>query len=211
VNSTTLPWGAAMVSRDDRTITVHTGAGDMRSCQQLDSPRAEVTVQDAGQVVIAVRARVVPATDCSLADNDSVKLTVTLPAALGTRTLRDAAGGAPAVYHERYLPQLPADWFPIPYVSWESPSQSWLNGYNGPQGTGIHFTASPGSTVGSADSAHTVRLGTRQGVITGGEQGLWDVTWLADGSTYELGFEPAEGGSMTLDGFKQLLATLTWS
>ena len=209
---TSLPWGAAMVSRDDRTVTVHTGAG-MHNCKRLESPRADVTVQDAGQVVIAVGAGVAASADCDDAGNDSVKLTVTLPAALGARTVLDALTGvARPVYRERYLPQLPAGWSPVPYVAWESTSVNWLSGYNGPNGTSIQFTASPGSTVGSAsDSAHKPRLGTRQGVITGGDRGIWDVTWAADGSTYKLEFVPTEGGTMSLDEFRHLLTTLTWS
>ena len=212
-DATALPWGAAMVSRDDRTVTVHTGAGDQRDCKRLDSPRADVTVQDAGQVVIAVHARMVAATDCSNVENYSVKLTVTLPAVLGTRTVRDAATGAAApVYYERYLPQLPAGWSRVPFEDWESPSAYWFLGYNGPHGTGVRLMATPGNTVGSAaDSAHKVRLGTRPGVISGGSGGLWAVSWQADGSTYKLDFEPAEGGSMSLYEFTQLLATMTWS
>jgi hypothetical protein len=212
-DATALPWSAAMVSRDEQTITVHSGAGDLRGCKRLDSPRAEVTVQDAGQVVIAVRARVVAAADCTDATNDSVNLTVTLPATLGTRAVRDAAtGAAGTVFRERDLPQLPVGWSPVPQVSWGSGSAYWFDGYNGPNGTGIRLSATPGNTVGSAtDSAHKVRLGTRQGVISGGDGGLWAVAWQADGSTYKLDFEPVEGGSMSLYEFTQLLGRMTWS
>jgi hypothetical protein len=56
----------------------------------------------------------------------------------------------------------------------------------------------------------TVRLGTRQGLVTGTEKTTWRVTWQADGTTYSLRYVPGEGRSMTLDEFKQLLTTLTW-
>jgi hypothetical protein len=203
---TALPWLSAMVSRDDRTVTVHTGAG---SCKQLVSPRADATVQEAGQVVIAVHANVIDSADCT-ANTDSLQLAVTLSADLGTRTVRDAATGAGrTVFRERDLPQLPAaQWSPVPVVSWPSNNPGWVSSYNGPHGGEIELTASPGT--GPADpggAATTVRLGTRQGLVTGTDK----VTWQADWSTYTLEYIPGEGGSMTLDNFKQLLAALTWS
>ena len=131
-----------MVSRDDRTITVHTGP-EYGGCHEFASPRATVSVQDGGQVVIAVHARVVTTSQCGV--NDSVQLTVTLPAPLGTRAVRDAStASVRPVFRERYLPQLPAQqWSPIPHMSWDATSDSWFSGYNGPQGTEINFTASP--------------------------------------------------------------------
>jgi len=209
-DTTALPWGAAMVSRDDRTITVHTGPG-YGGCEQFESPRATASFQDGGQVVIAVHARVVTAAECGV--NDSVQLTVTLSTALGTRTVRDAAtGGTRPVFRERYLPQLPAgQWTPIPHVSWDSTSDSWFRGYNGPQGTEINFTASPRNPVNSLPVVTTVRLGTREGIIAGSELSVWQVIWHADGSSYRLEFVPREGDTMTLAEFRQLLTTLTWS
>ena len=208
-DATALPWLAAIVSRDDRTVTVHTGAGP---CKQLVRPSAEATVQDAGQVVIAAHGQVADVADCS-ADTDSVQLTVTLSAALGTRTVRDARTGAAAtVFRERYLPRLPAaQWSPVPVVSWSSTAVAWFTGYNGPRGAQIDLTAvlkvDPDD---SQDTVTTVPLGTRQGLVSGTDKTNWRVTWQADGATYSLRYAPVEGGGMTLDEFKQLLTTLTW-
>lgn len=207
---TALPWGAALVARDDRTITVH--AGPDGGCQEFASPRATVSVQDSGQVVIAVHARVVAAADCGV--DGSVQLTVTLPSPLGTRAVRDGSTGAVRpLFHERYLPRLPADqWHPVPHVSWGGAAwDSWFSGYNGPGGTVIYFWASPTDPVTQLPVAGSVRLGTRDGVISGSEQALWQVVWHAGGASYCLEFEPREGTSMTLPEFRQLLTTLTWS
>jgi hypothetical protein len=87
----------------------------------------------------------------------------------------------------------------------------WISGYNGPNGASIHFTGSPTDPPGRQPTVTTVRLGTRQGVITGNGAPLWIVTWHADGSTYRLDYDPTEGDSLTLAGFKRLLTTMTWS
>jgi hypothetical protein len=206
--ATAVPWAAALVLRDDRTITVHSGAGG--NCKQLVSPRAEVTVQNAVQVVIAVHALVVAAADCSVAANNSVQLTVTLPADLGTRTVWDPASGfARTVYHERYLPQLPADqWSPVGATSWPSNVDSWYRTYDGPDGGEIVLTGSSQSPGGSSNA---VAIGSRLGLIGGSDKTTWWVTWQVDGLSYSLRYVPAEGGSMTLDEFKRLLTTLAWS
>jgi hypothetical protein len=88
----------------------------------------------------------------------------------------------------------------------------WVSSDNGPLGGEIELTASP--ATGPADSGGavaTVRLGTRQGLVTGTDTTTWKVTWQADDSTYRLEYVPGEGGRMTLNEFKQLLATLSWS
>lgn len=106
---------------------------------------------------------------------------------------------APTVFRERYLPQLPAaQWSPVPVVSWPSTAVAWFMSYNGPNGGQVDLTAAPGTDpVGSGGAVTTVRLGTRQGLVTGTEKTTWRVTWQADGTTYSLRYVPGEGCSMT--------------
>lgn len=205
----TQPWASAMVSRDERTVTVYTGTA---RCHDLAQARADVTVQDATQVVIAVHARVVDAADCSTSGFD-IPVTLTLPADLGTRAVRDGRdGGARQVYHERDLPDLTGTgWSPIPQVSWQAGDEGWYGGYNGPGGASLQLKALPGKWSSNAGSpVTTVRLGTRQGTVTGGP-GMWKVWWQAGDAKYSLEYEPTEGGTFTLQQFTQLLGTLRWT
>jgi hypothetical protein len=207
--TTALTWLSAMVARDDRTITVYTGAA---RCKDVVGPRADVTAQDSGQVTIRILARVVAA-DCASSGMD-VPVTVTLPDGLGDRTVRDAAVGASRpVFYERYLPQLPTrSWSPVPSTRWQADASAWYGGFNGPSGGEIELSAWPGKPpfdLGPVVS--TVSLGTRQGTVTGNGQGMWRVSWQVQDVTYDLQYLPGEGGSMSQAQFTQLLDTLTWS
>jgi hypothetical protein len=56
-----------------------------------------------------------------------------------------------------------------------------------------------------------MRLGTRQGTVTGNGQGTWRVSWQIQDVIYDLQYVPGEGWTMTQTQFTQLLTTLTWS
>jgi hypothetical protein len=128
-------------------------------------------------VVIAVYGRIVNAGDCSTAGR-AVPVVARLASDLGARAVRDAAGGSPPVYHQQHLPELPATaWQPYD-SSWMATDKGWHQGFNGPNGSTLSLSAQP--TAGSPDfgsAVTTVRLGARQGTVTGGGQGLWRVSW----------------------------------
>jgi hypothetical protein len=205
------PWSVAMVARDDRTVTVYSGAA---RCQLLFSPTARVTVQDAQQVVIAVHGTVTAAPDCA-SSGDAVPVTVELPTALGGRALSDAAGTGVAVYHQRDLPDVEAaGWQPFT-TEWSTGDTSWRQGYNGPAGSEIDLVAGPAAALGGTGNASgqglTVKLGTREGTVVSLAQDGWRVRWQVDGVPYSLEFIPAEGGHFSRDQFTGLLAGLHWS
>lgn len=203
------PWLSAMVSRDDRTITVYAG---VTGCRELADARAQLTTPDAGRVVIAVYGRIVDAGDC-LTAGVAQPFRVQLPTALASRTVSDAAGGARPVYHERNLPDLEASgWRPF-HSAWAADNDSWHRGFNGPNG-GISISLSAVPTAEAPNLGPvvtTVRLGAREGKVTGGEHVGWRVSWQVDGVTYGLRFDPAEGDSVTLAQFTHLLKSLKWS
>jgi hypothetical protein len=202
-----LPWASAFVARDDRTVTIY---GGVDGCRELAQPRATLTVQDAGQVVIGLFGKVVDAADCTTAWR-AVPVTVTLPLALGARQIRDAAGGSRPVYHERDLPQLPVEWTTF-HGDWGAEDALWSQGYNGPNGTEVHLSAQPDdSPPGPGPTVTTVKLGPHQGTITASGFGLWQVWWRVGNVRYSLDYEPSEGGTFTLAEFKGLLASLRWS
>jgi hypothetical protein len=202
-----LPWVSAMVARDDTTVTVYTGA---ERCKDLARPQATVTAQDGKRVSIEVTARIIDAFDCAVSGR-AVPLTVTLAAPLGERTLVDAVTAQPhPVYFERYLPDLDSGnrWYAAG-GSWPSDHQGWASGYSGPEGSSLDLFADPTTSVGQREVVDTVTLGPYQGTITRG--GVWRVWWEVEEVTYSLWLVPGEGGSFTLDQFKQEIALLEWS
>jgi hypothetical protein len=206
-----LPWASAMVSRDERTVTVYAGA---TGCRDLVESRAEVTSQDAGRVVIAVYGRVVDAGDCSTA-GQAVPVVVHLPADLGPRAVRDAAGGSHPTYYERNLPDLAASGWEPYGTTWSAADTFWSEGFNGPNGSSISLSAKPApqGPHSMPPIVTTVDVGGHKGSVSGeARKGLsWSVYWSADGVRYSLQFLPAEGGAFTLNQFTHLLKTLKWS
>ncbi|SCG75850.1 hypothetical protein GA0070609_5175 [Micromonospora echinaurantiaca] len=206
-----VPWVSALVARNGTAVTVYTGPGDAK-CSELYEPRATVTEQDGAQVVVAVRGRVIESVDCA-ASGSAVPLVVSLRAPLGDRALRDAATGTPhPVYHERDLPDLTADRRWSPYEShWMSTDEGWHRGYNGPNGSGLLLSAQPTAAVSRPEAVATVRIGSRDGGVTGQEGRWWTLWWEAGEVTYSLRLMPREGGSFTLAEFERELARLKWS
>lgn len=208
----TLPWVSAMVARSGNTITAYAGPGAMK-CKQLWQPQATITEQDDNQVVIAVTGRIVDAADCSTSWM-AVPLNVSLQKPLGDRALRDAATGLPhPTYFERDLPDLRSDtrWSPHP-SHWSATDESWHQGYNGPNGSGLYLTAQGTATrTDRPATVATTMLGSRQGTITDRARGPWTVWWEVGDVTYSLGLIPNEGDAFTLEQFKQELARLKWS
>ncbi|MFG3421916.1 hypothetical protein ACIBTZ_16025 [Micromonospora sp. NPDC049460] len=206
--SSRVPWSAAVVGRDDTTVTVHVGPGDAR-CRDLVQPRATITARDDAQVVVAVEARIVPAADCTTS-GARVPLVVSLAEPLGDRVLRDAAGTLPPpTYFERHVPDLPADkrWSPFSTGC----DEGWCQGYNGPGGATLLVTARRTADVARPAPVATVRVGPHRGVVTGAPERSWTVWWEAGDATYSLRLAPAEGASFTLAQFERELARLRWS
>ncbi|MDO3701333.1 hypothetical protein Q3W71_06510 [Micromonospora sp. C28SCA-DRY-2] len=205
-----VPWVSALVARDGTRVTVYTGPGEAR-CKELYEPSATVTEQDATQVVVAVRGRVIDSVDCA-ASGTAVPLVVSLPEPLGDRVLRDPATDAThPTYHERELPDLDADQRWSPYEShWMSTDEGWHRGYNGPDGSGLLLSAQPTIAASRSEAVATVRIGSRDGDVTGQRGRWWTVWWEAGGVTYSLRLMPREGGSFTLQEFERELARLKW-
>lgn len=203
-----LAWLSAMVARDNRSVTVYAGVA---GCRGLAGPRAVLTGWTSRTVTIGVYARVVDAADCSTAAH-VVPMVVHLPAALGHRTLRDAAGGTHPTYHRRDLPDLAANgWRRVP-TSWEAPSGNWYGGVNGPDGSTITLAAEP--TANHTDLGQRVgtrRLGPHTATITGGGRRDWQASWRVGTTTYTLRYVPSEGQRFTLAEFTELLDSLHWS
>src|SRR5690242_5924257 len=70
-----IAWQSAMVARDGRHVTIYVGPG-AHPCSDLVQPSISVVRQNATEVLIGVRGRIVPAGDCSVS-NGTVSLTVT--------------------------------------------------------------------------------------------------------------------------------------
>jgi hypothetical protein len=159
---------------------------------------------------------VVDGADCT-SSGTALPVTVTLPAALGTRTLYDAAtiGAVPtgvgtnvAVYHERDLPDVEASgWSPFS-TQWQTGDKIWRQGYNGPNGSELQLVA--GVTGNASGQGPTVKLGTHDGTLIGLAQDQWQVRWQVDGVVYSLEYLPSEGGQFSRDQFTGLLAGLHW-
>ncbi|WP_433652825.1 hypothetical protein ACQP2C_11480 [Micromonospora zamorensis] len=201
-------WNAALVARDDTTITVYASLGDTR-CKDLVQPRATITEQTDTQVVVAVNGRIIDATDCSISGT-RVPLVVTLQKPLGGRLLRDAASALPPPnFSERELPDLASDkrWSPHSGHCDEGLCQ----GYNGPNGSTLLVIA--GRTVGSESSAAvgTVAIGSYEGAITGRPGSSWQVRWEVRDVTYSLRLTPSESGTFSLKQFRAELARLRWA
>ncbi|MEU3455987.1 hypothetical protein ABZ671_20685 [Micromonospora sp. NPDC006766] len=207
----TLPWVSAMVARNGTDITVYSGPGDAR-CKELWQPRATITEQDAGRVVIAVQARIVDATDCAASGRAVPVAAPPQPQPHDGRPIRDAAtGSTPPIYFERDLPDLGSDKRWSPFSShWMSTEQSWHQGYNGPGGSVLLLSAQPTAGVVLPAAVTTSPIGSRQGTITGAAGKSWTVWWEVGEVTYSLRLEPPEGGTFTLKQFKQEIARLRW-
>jgi hypothetical protein len=81
-----------------------------------------------------------------------------------------------------------------------------------PNGAEIVLQAAPNELAPtSGASAGSVKRGPHTGSIRGGGQGVWKASWRAEEHTYTLEFVPVEGGSATLNEFKDLLGTLHWN
>ncbi|MGC5306313.1 hypothetical protein [Micromonospora zamorensis] len=202
-------WNAALVARDDTTVTVYASLGDTR-CKDLVQPQATVTEQTDSQVVVAVSGRIVDATDCSISGT-SVPLVVSLQKPLGGRLLRDAASTLPPppTFSERELPDLASDKRWSPHSS--QCDEGWCQGYNGPNGSTLF--AGAGRTVGGESSAAvgTVSIGSREGTITGRPESSWQVRWEVGDVTYSLRLTPTEGETFSLKQFRAELARLRWT
>jgi len=199
-------WLSAMVARDDTTVTVYAGT---KGCYQLDHPQGRVAAQDATQVTIEVTGRVVPAGDCTTA-GQAVAVVVRLSAPLNSRKLVDrVALRSHPVYYQRYLPDLRPAGRWSPFIGGWPASESWYQGYNGPNGSTLDLRAQPsGGSVEQRVSVGTVSLGPYKGTITGSRAGSWTVWWQARGATYSLRLTQREGASLTLTRFKQQVAGL---
>ncbi|MFI6268100.1 hypothetical protein [Micromonospora zamorensis] len=201
-------WNAALVARDDTTITVYASLGDTR-CKDLAQPQATVTEQTDTQVVVAVNGRIVDATDCSISGT-RVPLVVSLRKPLGDRVLRDAASALPPpAFSERELPDLASDKRWSPHSS--HCDEGLCQGYNGPNGSTLF--AGAGRTVGGESSAAvgTVSIGSREGTITGRPERSWQVRWEVGDVTYSLRLTPTEGETFSLKEFRAELARLRWT
>ncbi|MCG5470510.1 hypothetical protein LADH09A_004460 [Micromonospora sp. LAH09] len=202
-----ISWNAALVARDDTTITVYASIGDV-PCKELVGPQATVTEQTDTQVVVVVRGQIVDATDCSTSGTRA-PLVVSLQKPLGNRLLRDAAGALPPpALSERELPDLASGrkWSPHSTHC----DDGWCQGYNGPNGSTL--LASAGRTVGreSPAAVGTVAIGSHEGVITGRADRFWQVRWNVGDVTYSLMLTPTEGATFSLKQFRAELASLKW-
>ncbi|PYC69919.1 hypothetical protein C7C45_14615 [Micromonospora arborensis] len=206
-------WNAAMVGRDDRTITVWATPGDT-ACKELVQPQATLTEQTDTQVVVAVSGRVVDATDCATSGL-RVPLVVSLQKPLGGRVLRDATSALPPpTFSDRDLPDLTSDkrWSPHPSHC----DEGFCQGYNGPNGSTLFASASAsaGRTVGGGNGPSpvgTMLVGSHRGTITGSPGSFWSVQWEVGDLTYSLRLTPSEGEKFSLAQFRTELASLRWS
>ncbi|MET7968557.1 hypothetical protein [Micromonospora sp. NPDC005305] len=205
-----LPWLSAMVARDGTSVTVY--AGTSVQCKQLVQPGAAITGQDGGQVVVAVKARVLSAADCTRSGS-AVPVALSLPEPLGDRVLRDAASAElPPTYFARDLPDLGSDkrWSPHP-GEWDSTNEGWYQGYNGPEGLQLIVSAGRTAEVRRPASGTAVAIGAHDGVITGAAERSWTLWWAVGEVTYSLRLTPAEGTTVSLTQFKREVSRLTWS
>ncbi|MET8322141.1 hypothetical protein [Micromonospora sp. NPDC005189] len=204
----TMGWNAAMVARDDTTITVYATPGDL-PCKELVQPQARITEQTDTQVTVAVGGRIVNATDCTTSGL-RVPLVVSLPKPLGGRMLRgDASPLPPPTFSERELPDLASDQRWSPHSS--HCDEGLCQGYNGPNGSALLTSA--GRTVGGKRPSvvDTVQIGSRQGTITGSAGTFWQVQWAVGDLTYSLQLRPSEGETLSFKQFRAELASLKWS
>ncbi|MFG1840298.1 hypothetical protein ACGFH8_17840 [Micromonospora sp. NPDC049175] len=210
-----LPWVAAIVARDDTSITVATTL-DSASCGEPElRPEATITRQDDTEVVISVTTSIARAEEetCA-ATGDDAPAFVSLREPLGDRVLRDAATPRPhPTYHERDLPDLRADkrWDPAG-GHLTSRDARWSQRYSNAGGTTLVVTAQPTPGAHRSPTVATVPVRSGQGTITSnGATGSWTVWWEVGQVTYSLSLEPPEGHGLTLKQFKQQLAGFRWS
>ncbi len=205
-----IPWLSAMVNRTGSTVTVYVEAP---RCKDLWHAGATVSEQNASEVVIGVTGRFFAAADCA-GTALVVPLVVTLATPLGDRAVHDAntdATAAPAIYFERYLPDVRADsrWTPVG-ARWSG--EGWHEACNGPNGSELTLHAGrTGDGRGSPESGTTIMLGPHQAKYTERVQGRWTAWWEVGDITYSLVLAEVEGSGFTLAQFKQELARLTWS
>lgn len=205
-----LGWFAAMVARDETTMTVYTRPRE--PCDVLAQPQATATVEDDSQVRVLVTARIVE--DCD-AGHSVVPLTVNLAEPLAGRTVVDAVPGTQPrpIYFERDLPDPPADGrWSGGSGTWGSPASdvTWYRNYNGPSGWTITFQAQPLTSTWRRESVDVVALGPHEGTVAE-RSGSWLVTWDVDEVTYVLRLFPNEGESISQDEFMHELSLLTWT
>ncbi|MEV4659055.1 hypothetical protein [Micromonospora sp. NPDC049301] len=209
-----LPWVAAIVARDDTSITVATGIDSAICGEPTRSPEATITHQDETQVVISVTTRIVRAEEdeCAIT-GDAAPAFVSLQEPLGDRVLRDAAATLPhPTYYERDVPDLLADKRWDPSGGHVRPDERWFQSFRDPGGTMLLLDAQPTTRAQRSAAIATFPIRSQQGIITRyGAAGSWTVWWEVGRVAYSLSLIPPESHGFTLKQFKQQLAGLTWS
>ncbi|MGI5525357.1 hypothetical protein ACQEUX_31065 [Micromonospora sp. CA-259024] len=209
-----LPWVAAIVARDDTSITVATGTDSAVCGEPTRRPEATITHQDDTQVVISVTTSIVRAEEELCArTRDGAPAFVSLQEPLGDRVLRDAATTRPhPTYYERDVPDLLADKRWDPSGGHLSPDERWFQSFRDPGGTMLLLNAQPTTKAHQSATIATVPIHSRQGIITSdGAASSWTVWWEVEQVTYSLSLIPPESHRFTLKQFKQQLAGFTWS
>ncbi|MEV7332091.1 hypothetical protein [Micromonospora sp. NPDC093244] len=212
-----LPWVAAIVARNDTSITVATSMERVICDGEPElRPQATITHQDGTQVVISVATSTERADEeggCAVT-GDAARAFVSLQEPLGDRVLRDATTPQPhPTYYERDVPDVLADkrWSPAGgHLTVRD--AGWSQRYNGPGGTMLVLNAQPTTSAQRSATIATVPVRSGQGVITSyGTTGSWTVWWEVGQATYSLSLEPPEGHGLTLKQFKRQFAGFTWS
>ena len=201
-------WNAALVARDDTTITVYASLGDTR-CKDLVQPQATVTEQTDTQVVVAVNGRIIDATDCSISGT-RMPLVVSLQeaprrsapprrrqCAATTDLLRTRAAG-PGLRQEMES-------------TFESMRRGLVSGLQRPERLDAVRGCGPHGRRGIPGAVGTVSIGSREGTITGSPERSWQVRWEVGDVTYSLRLTPTEGETFSLKEFRAELARLKWT
>ncbi|MEV5208984.1 hypothetical protein AB0K35_16060 [Micromonospora sp. NPDC053740] len=212
--SVVLPWVAAVVARDDTSITVATGIDSANCGEPTRSPEATITHQDETQVVISVTTSTVRAEEEACATTgDAAPAFVSLQKPLGDRVLRDATTTRPhPTYFQRDVPDVLADKRWDPSGGHLRPDERWFQSFRDPGGTTLLLDAQPTTRVHRPATVATVPIRSQQGIITTyGAPGSWTVWWELGQVTYSLSLVPPDSHGFTLKQFKQQLAGLSWS
>jgi len=196
-------WTMAQLARDGHTITVFLEApGDCRSLTDL----TVTTASDAGAVTLDVRARPGGGIECERS-RVLTPLRADLGEPLGDRVLRSTYdGGERPVYRDRDLPATP------PGYGSPNDEGAWATSLRRADGAELTIQAAPTAAVAETERIGTIEVGPfhatlhRGGAITG-----YEARWTVGGLTYRLTALPAEGGSIGLDRFRELVASLRWS
>ncbi|MFG1893316.1 hypothetical protein ACGFIP_04860 [Micromonospora zamorensis] len=174
-----LPWVAAIVARDDTSITVATGIDSAICGEPTRSPEATITHQDETQVVISVTTRIVRAEEdeCAIT-GDAAPAFVSLQEPLGHRVLRDAAALPHPNYYERDVPDLLADKRWDPSGGHLRTDERWFQSFRDPRGTMLLLDAQPTTRAHRSATIATFPIRSQQGIITRyGAAGSWTVWW----------------------------------